>query len=147
MRAELVTRALDGAALVREVADAGHGATALFLGTVRSVNEGREVKAIEYTAYEAMAQREMAAVLSEAEAKNEGLVIVAEHRLGLLKVGEASIAIAAAHAHRGRALDALRYAIDEIKSRAPIWKREFYTDGTASWVDPSRVEATTRPLE
>ena len=134
-----MTRPLDTDALLREVADARHGATVLFIGTVRSTNDGREVKAIEYTAYEEMAEREMSTVLTEAEEKNAGAVLVAEHRIGVLEVGEASIVIASAHEHRGRALDALRYAIDEIKSRAPIWKREMYTDGTESWVDPARM--------
>src|SRR5258708_35681099 len=133
MRASVVTRALDTDALLREVADGRRGATALFVGTVRSINEGREVSAIEYSAYESMAEREMSAVLTEAEALNGGGVLVAEHRIGRLEVGEASLAIAAAHEHRGRALDALRYSIDEIKKRAPIWKRELYADGTESW--------------
>lgn len=141
MRASIVTHVLDTDALLREVADAGRGATALFIGTVRSINDGREVTAIEYSAYESMAEREMATVLAEAEKLNEGVVLVAEHRIGRLEVGEASIAIAAAHAHRARALDALRYAIDEIKSRAPIWKREFYADGSESWVDPTQAAA------
>jgi len=142
LRASVVTRPLDLGALVREVADARSGATALFVGTVRSTNDGREVRAIEYTAYEAMAEREMSTVLVEAEQRNTGVVLVAEHRIGLLEVGDASIAIAAAHEHRGPALDALRYAIDEIKTRAPIWKREMYADGSESWVDPARSEAT-----
>ena len=141
MRASVVTHALDIDGLLREVADARRGATALFVGTVRSANEGREVTAIEYSAYESMAEREMSTVLTEAEAMNEGVVLVAEHRIGRLEVGEASIAIAAAHEHRARALDALRYAIDEIKKRAPIWKRELYADGTESWVDPTHVAA------
>ena len=141
MRAHVVTHALDIGALLDEVADATRGATALFVGTVRSVNDGREVIGIEYSAYESMAEREMSAVLTEAEAMNEGVVLIAEHRIGRLEVGEASIAIAAAHAHRGRALDALRYAIDEIKKRAPIWKRELYADGSESWVDPTQVTA------
>jgi molybdopterin synthase catalytic subunit len=141
MRASIVTHALDTDALLREVADARRGATALFVGTVRSVNEGREVIGIEYSAYQSMAELEMSTVLAEAEEMNEGVVLVAEHRIGRLEVGEASIAIAAAHAHRGRALDALRYAIDEIKKRAPIWKRELYADGSESWVDPTQVAA------
>jgi len=141
MRASIVTHALDTDALLREVADARRGATALFVGTVRSVNEGREVLGIEYSAYESMAEREMSVVLDEAEAMNEGVVLVAEHHIWRLEVGEASIAIAAAHAHRARALDALRYAIDEIKRRAPIWKRELYADGSESWVDPTQVAA------
>ena len=139
MRAALVTHPLNADALLREVASPDRGATALFVGTVRSVNEGREVRAIEYTAYEAMAQLEMATILDEAGQRNGGAFLVAEHRLGLLDVGEASIAIAAAHGHRGRALDALRYAIDEIKQRVPIWKRELFADGSESWVDPTRV--------
>ena len=141
MRANVVTHALDIGALLDEVADATRGATALFVGTVRSVNDGREVIGIEYSAYESMAEREMSAVLTEAEAMNEGVVLVAEHRIGRLQVGEASIAIAAAHAHRGRALDALRYAIDEVKKRAPIWKREIYADGSETWVDPTQAAA------
>lgn len=139
MRAALVKRQLDSEALLREVAAPDRGATALFVGTVRSVNEGKDVTGIEYTAYEVMAQNEMARILDEAGERNGGAVLVAEHRLGLLDVGEASIVIAAAHGHRGHALDALRYAIDEIKQRVPIWKRERFADGSESWVDPTRV--------
>src|SRR5258708_10537536 len=111
MRASVVTRALDTDALLREVADGRRGATALFVGTVRSINEGREVSAIEYSAYESMAEREMSAALTEAEALNGGVVLVAEHRIWRLELGAASIAIAAAHEHPGPALDGLLYSI------------------------------------
>jgi molybdopterin synthase catalytic subunit len=141
VRAALVSTPLDPNALLREVADRTRGATALFVGTVRSFNEGREVKAIEYSAYDEMAVREMSIILGEAEQANAGTLLVAEHRIGFIPVGAASIVIAAAHEHRGRALDALRYAIDEIKTRAPIWKREIYADGSESWVDPTKVAA------
>jgi molybdopterin synthase catalytic subunit len=127
---------------MREVADARHGATAVFVGTVRSMNDGREVSEIEYTAYEEMAEREMSVILAEAAQGNEGAVLVAEHRVGVLTVGEASIAIVAAHERRGLALDALRYAIDEMKTRVPIWKREVYSDGSQAWVDPTRIGVT-----
>ncbi len=139
MRASIVTKIIDHDGLLREVTDERRGASALFLGTVRSMNEGREVTAIEYSAYEEMAEREMVSVLREAEAQYAGTRLVAEHRIGLLNVGDVSIAIAAAHEHRSPALDALRYAIDEIKARAPIWKREHYVDGTEEWVDPSHA--------
>jgi molybdopterin synthase catalytic subunit len=139
MRASVVTEPIDHDALLREVTDARRGASALFLGTVRSINDGREVTAIEYSAYVEMAEREMLAVLREAESQHEGTRLVAEHRIGVLTVGDVSIAIAAAHEHRSPALDALRYAIDEIKARAPIWKREQYADGSEAWVDPSHV--------
>lgn len=139
MRASIVTHPIDHNALLAEVSDERRGASALFLGTVRSINDGRQVTAIEYSAYEEMAEREMLAVLREAEAQHEGTRLVAEHRVGLLNVGEVSIAIASAHEHRSPALAALRYAIDEIKARAPIWKREQYADGSEAWVDPSHV--------
>jgi molybdopterin synthase catalytic subunit len=142
VRAAVVTAPIDVDSLIKEVADARHGATALFVGTVRSVNDGREVREIEYSAYEEMAQKEMSAIIAEAGMANDGAELVAEHRIGVLAVGEASIVIAAAHERRGCALDALRYAIDEMKSRVPIWKREIYTDGSQSWVDPTRVSAT-----
>ena len=142
MRAAVVTNPIDVGSLIHEVADGAHGATAIFIGTVRSMNEGRQVLEIEYTAYEEMAEREMTAILAEAERANEGAALVAEHRIGLLAVGEASIVIAAAHERRACALDALRYAIDEMKRRVPIWKREVYTDGSQSWVDPTRITAS-----
>ena len=141
MRAEIVSRTIDADRLVREVGDARRGATAIFLGTVRSTNEGRDVTGIEYSAYNEMAEREMLLVLREAEERFNGVVLVAEHRVGMLEVGDVSIGIAAGHEHRGPALDALRYAIDQIKARAPIWKRERYADGTEEWVDPSRPVA------
>ncbi|HVD62002.1 MAG TPA: molybdenum cofactor biosynthesis protein MoaE [Gemmatimonadaceae bacterium] len=139
MRATIVSQTIDHDSLLREVTDERRGASALFLGTVRSINDGREVRAIEYSAYEDMAEREMMAVLREAESQFAGTRLVAEHRIGLLNVGDVSIAIAAAHEHRSPALDALRYAIDEIKTRAPIWKREHYVDGSEAWVDPSHA--------
>lgn len=142
MRAALVTHPLDAGALINEAASASRGATAIFVGTVRSLNEGREVSGIEYTAYEVMAEREMSNILVEAEERFDGAVVIAEHRTGQLGVGEASIVIVAAHEHRAAALDAVRYAIEEIKSRVPIWKRELYVDGTRSWVDPTKVGAT-----
>ena len=142
MRAAVVAGPIDIGGLMREVADARHGATAIFVGTVRSMNDGRDVREIEYTAYEEMAEREMRTILVEAGRANDGATLVAEHRIGVLTVGEASIAIAAAHERRGCALDAVRYAIDEMKTRVPIWKREVYTDGSEAWVDPTREVAT-----
>src|SRR5687767_8151975 len=100
MRAAVVDRALDPARLLDEVAHYGHGATALFVGTVLDVNDGRRVLGIEYSAYRAMAERELARIVAEAAERFGTDAIVTEHRLGELGLGEASIAIAAAHAHR-----------------------------------------------
>jgi molybdopterin synthase catalytic subunit len=135
--ARLVREPIDANALVREVAAPAHGAVLLFLGVVREVNDGRSVTGIEYSAYEAMAQREMEAIASEAIERfgSSGVVIV--HRLGELTLEEASVGIAVAHAHRDEAYALSRWTIEELKRRVPIWKREHYVDGTREWVDPS----------
>jgi molybdopterin synthase catalytic subunit len=144
-RVAIVERPLDAAALLAEVADAGHGATALFVGTVRDLNDGRAVTGIDYTAYTAMAERELARIVAEAEARfgtAEGAPRLAvEHRVGTLAVGDASVAVAAAHARRAPALDAVRDVIEELKRRVPVWKREHYADGTREWIDPTAPAA------
>jgi molybdopterin synthase catalytic subunit len=135
--ARLVTAAVDVAALTREVAGDNRGAISIFLGTVRNSNEGRAVDGIDYSAYDAMAVAEMNRIVSEAIERFPGVAVALEHRTGSLKVGDVSVAIACAHAHRSPALEANRYVIEELKKRVPIWKREHYLDGTSEWVDPS----------
>jgi Molybdopterin converting factor, large subunit len=135
--ARLTRSAIDPAALLEKVARPRHGAILLFLGVVREVNEGRPVTGIEYSAYEAMAARELTAIAEEALARFDATDVAIEHRLGELALEEASVGIAVAHPHRGVAYDASRWVIEELKRRVPIWKRERYTDGTREWVDPS----------
>jgi len=138
MRVALVHAPIDVSALLAEVSDAGAGATTLFLGTVREVNDGRAVTGIDYSAYDAMAVREMTRIVEEAVTRYGTPHIVMEHRLGFLALTEVSIAIAVSHARRAPAMDAARYVIEEVKKRVPIWKREHYVDGTREWVDPTR---------
>ncbi len=145
MRAQVVSRAIDGAALLAEVASPSCGATSLFLGTVRDVNDGRAVTGIDYAAYGAMAAIELERIVSEASARFDAPAIVAEHRVGEVAVGGVSVGIAVAHAHRASACDAARYVIEEIKKRLPVWKREHYADGTSEWVDPTRVTGPVAP--
>jgi len=142
VRTAIVERPIDGAALVAEVAHPSTGATALFLGTVRETNLGRPVTGIEYAAYTAMAERELAAIAGEVAGRFAPLRLAVEHRTGTLDLGDISIAIAAAHAHRGPAMDAMREVIEAVKARVPIWKREHYADGAREWVDPTAVLAT-----
>ena len=137
MRATLMTAALDVAKLLAEVSAPANGAAILFVGTVREVNEGRAVTGIDYSAYSAMAQRELDAIVREAVANFHTPDVVVEHRLGTLAVGEASVAIAVAHPRRAAAFDASRFVIEELKRRVPIWKREHYVDGSREWVDPT----------
>ena len=136
MRIAIVKRPIDPQALVAEVARTANGATILFLGTVRDVNDGRAVSGIEYASYESMAARELDAIAREASARFGTDDIVVEHRIGRLGLGEVSVAIAVAHPHRAEAYDASHFVIEELKRRVPIWKREEYLDGTREWVDP-----------
>jgi molybdopterin synthase catalytic subunit len=103
----------------------------VFVGTVR--NDG-DVTGIEYSAYEAMAIEEIARIVSDAEAQWPDVRVMLQHRLGLIPVGEASIAIAAAAPHRAEAFAACRFVIEEVKKRLPVWKKEVRADGSAAWV-------------
>jgi molybdopterin synthase catalytic subunit len=134
MRTAIVEAPIDTSALTAEVARHANGATVVFIGTVRDVNDGRAVSGMEYTAYRSMAEREMADIVREACAQFGTSDIVVEHRIGMLELGDASVVIAVAHPHRGAAYDASRYVIEQLKQRVPIWKREAYVDGTREWV-------------
>lgn len=140
MRTAVTERPIDSCALLTEVASHGNGATVLFIGTVRDVNDGSPVTALDYSAYSTMAERELGDIAAEASARWNTTDIVVEHRIGSLALGEASVAIAIAHPHRGEAYAASRYVIEELKKRLPIWKREHYADGRAEWV--TNVEAS-----
>lgn len=96
---------------------------------------------IEYSAYEEMAAKEMQHILGEAGEKFDVRHIAVEHRLGELALGDASIAIVTAHARRAPAIDAMRYVIEQLKHRVPIWKLEHYADGSRHWVSAASSPA------
>jgi molybdopterin synthase catalytic subunit len=144
-RASIDTSEIDPALLINEVSSPQSGAISIFVGTVREVNEGRSVSGIEYSAYKSMASAELERILDEAEARFGVSALVVEHRIGLLGLGDVSVAIAAAHPHRAPALDCTRFVIEEIKKRVPIWKKEHYADGTREWVDPTRAARASSP--
>ncbi len=137
-RLAIVSREISPAALIAEVQSAEFGAISLFVGSVRDTNDGRSVAAIDYSAYTAMAESELEKIIAEAEDRFGVTALVVEHRLGALALGDVSVAIAAAHAHRGPALESTRFVIEEIKKRVPIWKLEHYIDGGREWVDPTQ---------
>ena len=124
---------LDLATLVARVEAPDRGAVTSFLGLVRDHHGGRGVTRLEYSAYGPMAEAECARIVSEAEARWPVRVAL-EHRIGALEIGDAAVAIAAAAAHREEAFTACRFVIEEVKRRVPIWKKEFYADGTIEWV-------------
>jgi molybdopterin synthase catalytic subunit len=139
MRIALVDCPIDVSALISEVSDESCGAATVFLGCVRNVNEGRAVTGIEYSAYRSMAEREMTAIAREAAERFGVTRLIVEHRLGTLNLGDVSVAVVAAHARRAPALDAMRFAIEQLKRRVPIWKLELYIDGTREWVANSGI--------
>ncbi len=133
--------ALDPAAISARVAHRGAGAIATFVGTVRDHHAGKQVSHLEYEAYGPMAARTLKEIANEAAARWELLGVAIEHRVGRLEIGEASVAIAVSSAHRGEAFEALRFVIDELKGRVPIWKRETGADGSF-WIEgPELIEA------
>lgn len=133
-RFRVTTEPIDTAALLAGATSPSDGAALLFLGVVRNRNEGREVVRLEYEAYAPMAEAEMERIAAEAAARWETGAISMVHRVGLLEIGEPSVAIAVAAPHRGDAYEASRYVIEELKKRVPVWKREGYVDGPSEWL-------------
>jgi molybdopterin synthase catalytic subunit len=129
---------LDLPALVARVETPDRGAITSFLGLVRDHHVGRGVTRLEYSAYAPMAEAECARIVSEAEVRWPVRVAL-EHRIGALEIGDAAVVIAAAAAHRDEAFAACRFVIEEVKRRVPIWKKEFYADGTIEWVGAGRA--------
>src|SRR5215213_1872748 len=127
---------IDYHTLTESVRRDGCGAVCLFLGTVRDLT-GDEVTAfLEYEAYPPMAEKKLAEI--EAEVRRRWPVgdVAMVHRLGQLGIGEVSVAVAVSTPHRADAFAACRFAIDALKERVPIWKRENFAGGRTEWQHP-----------
>jgi len=119
--------------VVARLADPAIGAVITFVGVVRSVTEGREVRYLEYEAYPEMAEKVLRQIGDEIRARWKTIREVAiVHRVGRLQVGETAVVIALSAAHRHEVFDAVHYAIDRLKEVVPIWKKEVWADG-AGW--------------
>jgi molybdopterin synthase catalytic subunit len=125
--------------LLESVRDDTAGATVLFLGTVRNHNDDYAVYGIHYEAYIKMAQEVMAKIEAEAIKRWNLKKFAAVHRIGNLKIGEVSVAIAVSSEHRAEAFEAGRYAIDRIKTEVPIWKKEMTADKGDIWAEGTQV--------
>ncbi|MEK7747209.1 MAG: molybdenum cofactor biosynthesis protein MoaE [Elusimicrobiota bacterium] len=123
-RIRLTSSPLDIGEAFRCVAGSGMGGVALFIGTVRGVEEGRPIGGIGYEAYEGMALKELDACARGAEERH-GAKVAVFHRVGTVPVGEASVVVAASAPHRAEAFAACREAIESIKESVPIWKSSF----------------------
>ncbi len=133
-RVAIVREPIRTEAIVAEIKAGDDGAVCLFDGIVRNNTRGRETLHLDYEAYEEMALKQMQALRAEAIAQFGVREVAIVHRLGRLVVGETSVLIAVASAHRGAAFDACRWAIDTLKKTVPIWKHEQFVDG-AVWTD------------
>jgi molybdopterin synthase catalytic subunit len=130
----LVREPIDAASIERAIKAAADGAVCIFDGIVRNHTRGRATLHLDYEAYEDMALKQMHLLRSEAIEHFGVREVAIVHRLGRLVVGETSIFIAVASAHRGAAFNACRFVIDTLKKTVPIWKKEQFVDG-AVWAD------------
>lgn len=132
----LSAQPLDPAALARAVQTSAHGAVVTFLGTTRETSPGdpRPVAALHYEAYESLAVAEMERIAQQTRERFGPLGIAMVHRTGRVALGEPSVAVVVAAAHRGAAFDAARFAIDALKARVAVWKQEVYADGGSAWI-------------
>ncbi len=144
-RACLTRDVIDTAALAQSLRQAEDGAVAIFEGIVRNHSRGRATLYLDYEAYEPMALKELERIAAEALAHFPVRDLRIVHRLGRLQIGETSVAIVVASAHRAAAFDACRWLIDTLKRTVPIWKKEHFSDG-AVWADgepfPEEIRGT-----
>jgi molybdopterin synthase catalytic subunit len=131
---QLTDQPINPADILAQVGDDGTGGVVLFLGQTRDNSRGEKVTGLEYEAYESLALKQMEKIAAEARQRWPVRAIAIVHRTGYLKIGEISVAIAVACAHRSEAFEACRFAIDTLKKTVPIWKKEFRPDGSF-WVE------------
>lgn len=133
---------IDVAKLLSEVGDDATGAVVVFVGRVRNHSQGQRVTGLTYEAFEEMAHAQLRKIENEARAKWPLRGIGICHRLSDVRVGEISVAVAVSSAHRAEAFAACKFVIDAVKTRVPIWKKEF-REGGSFWVEGSLPTAAT----
>lgn len=135
LHAHVVDDDIDLAEILQRVSGPGCGAVATFTGLVRELDHGRHVTELEYVAHDS-ANRVIAEVARDVAAQHHDLLALAVvHRTGTLRIGEVAVVVAAAAAHRAAALAACAAAVEEVKTRLPVWKRQVFDDGTEEWVN------------
>jgi molybdopterin synthase catalytic subunit len=135
LRAELTEQPIDTADHEAVVARAAAGAVVSFAGVVRDHDGGRSVTRLEYSAHPTAAQM-LADVVAEIAADCTGVrAIAVSHRIGTLHIGDAALVAAVAADHRGAAFETCARVVDTVKARLPVWKHQFFADGTEEWVN------------
>jgi molybdopterin synthase catalytic subunit len=141
---DVTAEPLDPARLVEAVRRDESGAVVLFYGVARNHSDGRRVRALEYEAHASLAVKKLQEVAEEVAARYPIDAVGALHRVGHLAIGETSLLVAVASAHRQEAFEAAQYAVDRIKQIVPIWKKEIWEDGGGAWVLGHAVELPDR---
>ena len=134
-RAGLSAEPIDLVGLLAGAHHPGAGAVVLFSGEVRDNNRGRAVSYLEYEAYAPLAEKMIRDILDEAKSRWSLQIALAQHRTGVVAVGDTAVVVITASAHRGEAYAANKYIIDKIKHETPIWKCEHFADGSKEWGD------------
>ncbi|MBN8220510.1 MAG: molybdenum cofactor biosynthesis protein MoaE [Spirochaetes bacterium] len=109
------------------------GARVIFSGEIRNFSHGKEVVRLEYTAHKTLAEKHMLEVVRAATQQFPLIAAMCLHRIGLLDVAESAVIVVTAGRHRAETYAANRYIIDRVKAETPIWKKEFFADGTSLW--------------
>lgn len=138
---KITEKAIDVQKVIDTASSLGAGAVNVFVGTVRNTAHNKNVVWLEYEAYEAMAVAEIRKIIDEAAGKWGLLGWAVSHRVGTLKPGEVAVVVAVSAPHRRESFEACQYIIDNLKAKAPIWKKEVFEDGE-EWVDARPVAAT-----
>jgi molybdopterin synthase catalytic subunit len=137
MTVRVTTDPIDYVALVEGARSPASGAVVLFLGTVRDVSEGRQVRWLEYESYPTMAEKKLGEILAEAHRRWPLHCAFVHHRYGRLELKDVAVAVVTASEHRAAAFAAAAWTMDTIKQMVPIWKKENWAEGGAEWVHPA----------
>ena len=133
---EITSTQIDTSAVLASVQSTQAGAAVLFVGSTRQFTDGRETLKLDYECYEALAIKKMTEILNQAKTKWKIEASSIVHRVGTVELGEASIAVAVSSPHRADSFEAGRWLVDTLKTEVPIWKRDYWADGSSEWIHP-----------
>lgn len=130
---KITDKPINVASAIEAAQTAGAGAVNVFVGTVRNKTADKQVKSLDYEAYDPMAKKEIRKIIDQAKAKWPVLKVVVIHRKGILKIGDAAVVIVVSTPHRKASFEACEFIIDTLKQTVPIWKKEIF-EGGEEWV-------------
>jgi len=140
----ITQQTIDSAMVLASVSDPDCGANVLFVGTTRRLTGKRETTRLEYECYESMAISKMESLAAEASKQWPIVKVSIVHRIGVVEIEAASIAVAVSSGHRAAAFEAASWLLERLKQEVPVWKREIWADGQEEWIHPDRSDAPAR---